>query len=230
MKRRSLTVLLCLLAIISLASVGFASWVISAGDEEVATGSIVVENVTDERLEIKNLKFDSYEYKTETAATDMPKFVFGKSANKTTYNWLLNDKEEKLSITVTFNVHKKDGEQEEITDISKLDLSVVFELVEGKSFAASEDGKFYAEIIKKNPEIVYKDDHFECELELGWGNYFGDKGTNPFDFYNNKKLTDPLAEDAKTKLGAMFAALGNAQYKVTIKVEPKPTTPAQPAQ
>lgn len=221
MKRRSLTVLLCLLAIISLASVGFASWVISAGDTEVAEGSITVENVTDERLEIRNLKFDDYEYDSTTAATQMPKFVFGKSKNATTYNWLLNDKEEKMSIKVSFNVHKKDGGTE-VTDASKLDLSVVFALAEGKSFAvAGDESKFYAEIVNSEPQVSYVTDHFECTIELAWGNYFDSTLKNPFDYYNSKEITDDLANDAKTKLAAMFAALRNVKYKVTITVAPK---------
>ena len=84
MKRRSLTLVLCLLATLSLASVGFAAWVISAGDIENATGQINVDTVTDNRIMISEIKLDDdswdFEHKTWTDGGDDKKaeFSFGK--------------------------------------------------------------------------------------------------------------------------------------------------------
>lgn len=227
MKRRSLTLVLCLLATLSLASVGFAAWVISAGDVENATGQILVENVSDERLEIRNLKFDEWTYNALTAAENMPKFAFGKPDSSApgyvapTYDWLQNTTVDKLTIKVTFNVYWK-GSNTEITDKNEIDLSVTFATVAPNVFDAG-DGKVYAKIVAANPTIVYNDteDYFECDLELQWGDYFGVLGTNPFMHYNSQPITEELATDAKTKLGKMFTALGSAQYSVSISAQTK---------
>ena len=50
MKRKSLTMILCLLTCLSLVGVGFAAWVISSGDTETVTGNITVDSVSDERF------------------------------------------------------------------------------------------------------------------------------------------------------------------------------------
>ena len=50
MKRKTLTMVLCLLTCLSLVGVGFASWVISSGDTEKLTGNIQVDTVTDHRF------------------------------------------------------------------------------------------------------------------------------------------------------------------------------------
>ena len=222
MKRRSLTVLLCLLAIISLASVGFASWVISAGDEVEATGSIVVEKVTDERVMITELKFDDVEYVNEE--TVLPSFVFGKSSATTTHDWLKNDTPEHLQILISFKVIKK-ADNSEIKSTDDVNLSVDFGLVDGHSFAVEGvQDKVYAEIVEPT-KIVYNSEkgRFECTIALKWGNYFGEvAGVNPFEYYNNQKLTDELATDANDKLGKMFSALNAVKYAVTITAEPKP--------
>lgn len=52
MKRKTMTMLLCLLTVLSIVGVGFASWVITAEATEIRTGNIVVDTVTDERLSI----------------------------------------------------------------------------------------------------------------------------------------------------------------------------------
>lgn len=226
MKRRSLTVLLCLLAIISLASVGFASWVISASDDVEATGSIVVEKVTDERVMITELKFDEVEYVDEK--TVLPSFTFGKSSATTTHDWLKNDTQEHLQILISFKVIKK-ADNSEIKSTDDVKLSVVFGLVEGYSFAVDgTEGKVYAEIVEPTA-IVYNptEGRFECTIALKWGNYIGDvAGENPFEYYNNRELSDELASDAKDKLGKMYSALNAVRYAVTITAEPKPASAA----
>ena len=53
MKRKTLTLVLCLLTVMSLVGVGFASWVISADTSVEETGKIVVDTVTDNRLTLE---------------------------------------------------------------------------------------------------------------------------------------------------------------------------------
>ena len=50
MKRKTMTLVLCLLAALALVSVGFASWVISADANKTVSGNIKVDTVEDKRL------------------------------------------------------------------------------------------------------------------------------------------------------------------------------------
>lgn len=53
MKRKTLTLTLSILACLALIGVGFASWVISADTSTNATGSFIVDTVTDNRLVVE---------------------------------------------------------------------------------------------------------------------------------------------------------------------------------
>ena len=213
MKRRSLTVLLCLLAIISLASVGFASWVISAGDEEVATGNIQVEEVTDKRLEITGLTIEGVAYGSE----NMPTFIFGAEDGKT-LSWLTNNTKEVLSLTLSFKVVYKNDHDTPVTDAV---ISIEFGANDLTVFGD------WITILETNPTATHKGNGvYECELTLDWGASWN--GENPFTFYAGKNANDPIstdstttwADDANTKLTAMYTALKTAQYKVKITANP----------
>ena len=52
MKRKTLTLVLCLLTVMSLVGVGFASWVIDADASAPVEGNIIVDTVADKRLEL----------------------------------------------------------------------------------------------------------------------------------------------------------------------------------
>ena len=234
MKRRSLTVLLCLLAIISLASVGFASWVISADDTEVAEGNIQVDTVTDERLEIRNLKFDSYLVGSNEGS--MPSFYFGAPSSTETeveYKWLKNESTapQKLKITVTFNVYRK-ANNEEVKDLTSNEIKVLF-TESGKFTESVKSGeeitetRVYAEIVNANPNVTYVENAYTFTIEVKWGSYFNNQ--NPFDFYNLKDPNKPISEgsnitwadEVSTKLANMLKALNEATYSVSITVSPK---------
>lgn len=237
MKRRSLTVLLCLLAIISLASVGFASWVISAGDTEEATGSITVHDVSDERLEIIEVKIDGKEPADAS-------FVFGKSSEGTE-KWLKNDILEKLTLKLKFKVVLKETK----AGVTDAQITISFGPNTGTDFGkwikVANDGKVTA--------THTGDGVYECDLVLQWGSTWGD-GVNPFTYYNGKNANDAeyyyltsdpnkealksipegadaklytkvtCADDANEKLGDMFEALKAAKFKVVINAEPASTT------
>lgn len=209
MKRRTLTIVVGLLLCLSLIGVGFASWVITAGDTDEQTGSITVYEVTDERIEITDV--------TDLSAKN---FVFGAPttpATGATKGWLKNATEEVLQIEVTFKVAKKSGG----TAVTDAVCSVAFELAEGTSFeVAGEDGKTYAAIANAAPAVTNNGDGtYSFTIALTWGNYWG-VGVNPYDYYNSLDCTDDLANEANTKLGKMYTALASAEYKVTITANP----------
>lgn len=224
MKRRSLTLVVCLLATLSLASVGFAAWVISAGDTEQLTGSITVETVTDERYVIKDLSVegvvlvDENGEKTENVA---PNFVFGKTdPDKDGYTppanpWLKNSTIEKLSLVVKFKVYQKAAG----AGNADLEIKTKDKITITNTFESLSDLGTYASIAAANPEANYVDNYFTFTISLQWGSEWS--GENPFDYYNGEEMTDALALEAKTKLTAMYNALNGATYKLTVDVQPK---------
>lgn len=217
MNRRTLTIVVGILLTLSLIGVGFASWVITAGETENYSGAIQVQEVTDERVYIDGVKFFKDGAEIDVANAN---FVFGAPvtpAEGATNQWLVNGEKEVLTFKVQFTVKKK-VDNSVVTDAS---VSAVFGLDEDTSFAvADETDKTYAAIAKANPTITHKGEGvYEFEISLTWGNYWG-AGVNPFDYYNSKVLTDTLAQEANTKLGAMYAALQNAGYVLTITANP----------
>ena len=220
MKRRSLTLVVCLLATLSLASVGFAAWVISAGDTEQLTGTIKVETVTDEKLEIRNIQLDSTNY---ADATDV-QFVFGKPADVvTTYKWLKNETVDKLSIKVSFEVFElvTGKEAVELKDQTKINIAATFEAT--KLAVEGQEGKYYAKVADETPEVTFNSvtDKFEFTIELKWGNFFGADETNPFKLYNDQPYSEALANQARENLTQMFTAMSGAAYTVGIDAQYK---------
>ena len=217
MKRRSLTLVVCLLATLSLASVGFAAWVISAGDTEQMTGSFLVEDVTDERYEIRNLSVDGVNWNHETSSWtgEAPQFVFGKNDVVTTYNWLKNTtSDEKLTLVVKFKIYHKEDDTEVTALGDKITITNTF-----SATGLTKESNVYATIVEEHPTAVYKEGYWTFEIELAWGSYFAES-KNPFEYYNGKAITDDLAEEAKTKLGTMFTDTASARYTLKIDVQP----------
>ena len=104
MKRKSLTALIGILAIFALASIGFASWIITnpnSGTE--SAGTIVVDDVTSEVFSIT----------TTWDTTSNGKIVFGKPTSyvEKDTDWLTSDATEKenLEAELTIKFNKKDN-------------------------------------------------------------------------------------------------------------------------
>lgn len=92
MKRKSLTMILCLLTCLSLVGVGFAAWVISSGDTETVTGNITVDTVSDRRF-------------TFETATISDEIHFGMDdSSAITGAWLTNDYANSENLTVSFEI------------------------------------------------------------------------------------------------------------------------------
>ena len=69
MKRKTLTLVLCLLTVMSLVGVGFASWVINANASEDVSGNIVVDTVSDERYNISVVNLTTGDYLDECSSS-----------------------------------------------------------------------------------------------------------------------------------------------------------------
>lgn len=205
MKRKTLTLILCLLTVMSLVGVGFASWVISANDSEVVNGNIVVDTVTDNRLDL-------------TAPQTADDLVFcgepdGYAAP--TGAWLTFDGEEKetvLTVTVACTVALKGGNplatNGTVTE-GKTRVGVAL----GATFAPAENAALAKAIaqgcltLTKDAvleDITLSSDKttltFNVVVEYEWGAAFGNK--NPFEFYNELSGGAQLRKvDAKITAG-----------------------------
>lgn len=217
MKRKTLTLTLCLLVCLSLIGVGFAAWIITRPADAPATGNIQVDSVTEET------------YSIETSwVGGKDSIVFGyKQEGSFTSPWLTNNNAKPENLTVTLRVTvKKDGTAVNVQPT----YSAV--IVEGTGKAtwdqAVEDGYV------TNPEVisiaqVEKEGTTTGEKETGvydivisanWGTTF--EGQNPYKYYNSKEATEANMNAAKAALDRV-AELENVTFKLTLHAAPSVT-------
>ena len=211
MKRRSLTLSICILAVLALISVGFASWIITnpnSGTE--APGTIVVDDVTSEVFSI-----------TPTwDATSNGKIVFGKPVDyvEKETDWLTSDSTEKenLEALLTIAFNKKDNVDLEsiLTEtpinvsLKVVDNSIVSDKEEDKELSETEVENLFSDLTLPTPVITIKtgvdgegndvfsafdgtidfedlDENAKCVLKVSfaWGSDTGSK--NPYVYYND---------------------------------------------
>ena len=194
MKRRSLTVLLCLLAIISLASVGFAAWVISAGDTEEVTGNVQVDTVSDQRLVIK-------------VTSGEQNLNFLASAEEISGAWLTSDSKEKedLEIVLTFTLEYAD--KNATTAPKDAVVKVEWDKPTSEKLDAALTAGYIAEVPKATVTSVEvgKTITYTAKINFKWGTAFG--GKNPYTYYNelDVETAADVAFETLTNLYTMFA-------------------------
>lgn len=241
MKRRNLTLSICMLAILAFSSIGFAAWVITRPSTDYATeGAIIVDAATN----------GAYELVVPTTAGNI---VFGAPADATNdgTQWLVNeDNTEVLSQTIQISVDIAD-DNTELEDIAINDLKISLAYVskstdsEGKPIEVDESASFQA-CVDANlivaPKLYYcsaintetgektwtefasgatLDDavcflNGVCELkvEFAWGTEFN--SMNPYEYYNGLDYTNALAVEAEENLNLLHENLEGVYYKLTI--------------
>lgn len=218
MKRRTLTLTLCILACVALIGVGFASWVITNDVAGTADGTVEVDTVDDQTHKITVLTTDA-------------KVVFGPKTETQGSNWLrynaTGDKAEKLTVEIEFTVTNPDSLDDQ--------APFAFTLEE-----ADADG-YYAKALEKDyvaalpttgvgiecVAVEGTSEKYKVTITFAWGVAFGNE--NPSVYYNahtaNEKIEGTevtYAEDAKTKLTAeAFTNLAKATFKLTITPKTK---------
>ena len=197
MRKKGLAGILSLLICIAIVGVGFASWVISGNATKDVTGTVVVDTITDNRVEISVTPIDQ----TITLA--------GKESDVQNIGnaWLTTDKVQDLVLECEYSVSFKDG-REGYTGIS----------VSAEKTLASEISALVTNnyITVGDPVVTQPDAQGKGTITVtfAWGSKFGNK--NPYTYYNNDKdCTDTNVNEAKTALGALLAAQNT---KITIKV------------
>ena len=232
MKRKNLTILVCLLAICALISIGFSAWVItnevSQGDE----GSVSVDIVKDARVKIN------------AEIVDDAKIIFGsKEHNGQPNGWLKYDQttgdnneilnlDENLTITIKITVEKFENLVEEgaltLTFAEKDNGTKYAQAVEKKYVSALPTIVLNKSNIKNKVstnEAVYKISAYTLDEEgtaeilvdvtFSWGEEFN--FINPIDFYNGQAYTDDLGDEALATLQELNTILDNVSYNLTIQ-------------
>lgn len=211
MKRKTMTLVLCLLAALALVSVGFASWVIASDAHDDVTGNIVVDTVADKRLNVTVTPTDA-------------SFVFGYLESQEEGKWFYNDPtdvslKEKLD-EVTFVIKVTDGDNNPI-DPASIKLTLTAD--EKYTIAAN------ANLVTKLPTSITANKTekgtYNAKIKLGWGEKFG--SVNPYTFFADKNIGDVSTETGLT-WGAYAAKymkevenLKNVKFTLTVNVSNK---------
>jgi len=223
MKRKTLTLALCLLATFALASIGFASWIIANPDLTVdgtTQGSFVVYDTTDNSVSVK------VEFTKDAEENEINQIIFGKSASYVAKegDWLTPGEEilvENLSVTINFTVTNLSQAENGLEYMVLVTAADYAKLVAAKTanLITFDESKF-AEVkgaeetvlgygVKK--EFTSATDTYTLTFE--WGSAFG--GINPVDHYNATSYT----EDAKKNLDEL-AKLNGIKFNLTIQEIP----------
>ena len=230
--RKAIVVVMCVFLTVSLAAVGFASWLISNNDSKEGTGNVTASNVSDAILGV-----------TINNAENLGKINFGPAKGDKTGNIRYNDVGaeandfESLEITVSGSIKKfatlkqmeikikvpdsvitaagyglKDGSTTEYE--VKTDLPKYITLPAG---AADTNGN----LIVADSAVVYASDNavfkpgaddtatFSFDVTFGWGELF--KNNNPGKYLDNE-ISDKQVDNAEALLAIAKAENADATY------------------
>ena len=227
MKRRSITLAICILAVLALASIGFASWIISnpeaSGHDE---GSILVDDVTSQVYEVTAaLSNETIQYGVPTGYSPKPT------------DWLTNNsgKFDSLETILTVVIKPEDGADVNAT-LNAAALGVTLTGVKsGTEYDTAGLNKLFTDAglpapvmtIKSGAEWVAFDGTInytdlvvdatsgtaQIKITFSWGT-----NGNPYTYYNGTGHSYAQdREKAEEFLGKVYAALYELSYKVTIK-------------
>ena len=197
MRKKGLAGILSLLICIAIVGVGFASWVISGNATDEATGTVVVEQVVDNRISLT------------VTPTDQNIRLAGKETAEQNISgaWLNIDGAQDLTLELEYTVAFKDGRDGyngiSVTATKTLDPAIQT-LVENGYITVSDP------VTTTTPNAEGKG---TITVTFSWGEKFENK--NPYTYYNGLANTDENANSAKTALTDLYAAQSK---QITIKV------------
>lgn len=209
MKRKTLTLTLCLLACFAVIGVGFAAWIITSDAEETVTGNIKVETVEDHRLKINIIS---------TEADNVIRF--GKPVGYAADSWILNNEAETENLTATIKFTITKG-NEAVTNLETAGITVTA----GFTTTITDDmnkGVGNNSLVTIPTGFTVEKDSTDSEgktfmikVVFRYGDEFGKK--NPYEFYKDKDVTAE-GDNAVNNLGKLFA-LNGATYTLTISAK-----------
>lgn len=229
MKRKTLTLVLCLLATFALASVGFAAWVLTNPDVTVTgetQGDFTVYSATDASVSVE-ASFDNTGFvfgapvtpesggNPWLTATGMDTDVLTVNVTLIIANYAsLSDAGLTIKIYPTFN---------DVEDTTKLKSAIGSEYIacstgtfKDESITVGSDTKSAYVLTKQIAKSTIQPTENEGEgtvtfaLTFAWGTKFG--GENPFNYYYDKPFDAAVA----TKLNELHAALDELKFNLLI--------------
>ena len=231
MKRKSLTLLVCLLACLALGSVGFAAWVITNDANATDSGTIRVDVVKDARLSIT------------AEITEGERIIFGAK------------EKDPLVANSWMKYEETDDEGVLLNENLKATMKIVignFDYVDTLTITLTEDTSAYyaqalakgyvgelpvitktAEELKAIADASTEDDNklvdgtltVYLDIEFEWGNTFNN--LNPIDYYNAQEYSDVLGDDSIAKLAELreiFEGTEGSEHTVTYVATVEVTT------
>lgn len=216
MKRKTLTLILSILACLALIGVGFASWIISAEVSATpAEGSFIVDTVNDKTYKVEGAWLNS-----------QSKITFGAPDTMNAKDpWLTNNSEGKTeNLTVTYQLTVKYGDNTHATGIKDKIITTVSAPADPNYTAAVNGGLIIAPTNATVEETGEGTGVYNITVTYQWGEHFGK--VNPYTYYNLKNATDKLngsettyMQDAKTSLETLSKIEASVKFTLSITVE-----------
>ena len=200
MKKRTISLMLGILAVMMLVGVGFATWVITQGASTAAEGQINVEVVKDERLDV-----------TYTFASGKENFAFGFKADSSVENpWLTsnNDTPENLVVELSVKVTRhntanpfSDASEQE-THKPVVTLNDALKKAESSNILVSEKTDLFKLVSITVADGTYDGTdnslNYAVVVTLQWGDAVSN--TNPYTFFNKLGNVDAAVSGFTTQL------------------------------
>ena len=216
MKKKTLGLIIAGVAAASMIGTGFAAWIITASATETENGQFAVDTVTEKSLTI-----------TPSFASGEGTINFLAPANATT-GWLTSDGltgTEKLFTDLTVNFETT-GEVSKASDF-KVTYAIDYSAVQ----AAINANYITAPVLKIGASTNVTDvaltsttttDSVTLRIEFGWGSAFELEGANvnTYTYYNSLTNNETNRTAAKTALTALYNAVNDAEFTITITAKP----------
>lgn len=234
MKRKTLSLTLCLLTCLALIGVGFAAWLITYNSSAEATGNITVETVSTRTYQVvvtnvenaNNIRFTapqtqnaSYKWLTSSASTGQ----YEQLTAEFTVFVNITDNGAKNKVQVNYPGKRS-------TDNTLPTITNTFAIVdtESNAWANAVLEEVVADLTAS--DVVWTENHsgeeytYTVQITGKWGKHFN--YLNPYNFYNSKESASAFVsgnsgtkwgEDAATYLGYV-ADLDGVTFKLTIAV------------
>lgn len=225
MKRKTLTLTLCLLVCLSLIGVGFASWIITSTNTKSEEGNIIVDVVEDQRLEVTYAWVKDAE--GTTTLDTAPELTYGIKDDVTgAPTWLSNTTKESLTAYLKITVTNPDG-----SAYTNANITATLSAKDGKYTAANT-----AKLVGALPTLTVDNGNiankgngvYILTISLTWGEKFN--GTNPAATFADKAVDDALptgltdadhntcGDYASYYLNELYTKLTGAKYNLDITV------------
>lgn len=211
----------------SLVSVGFASWVIAQGDTETVSGTIYVDDVSNEAHEI-TASWVASDSLSAGALGPNPVVSYGPTDNSST-GWLKNDDGtvENLTFYLKINVTNISTDADFSSKVSLAmsadtgyTTAATANLVGSLPALGATAGNGVGTIVKGTGAASGTSWEAVYTISFKWGSVFGYQ--NPEAFYNAHAASDEIstgvtyAEHAQTNLDALHTHLNGVAFTLTI--------------